>query len=513
MISCVKSDPTQASRAHGRPTPTRTSIWVLAHVVPWLAAATPAAAQTVDEAMAAIEGAQPGAEPGSLGTLTLEQLMDSLNVPGLSLAVIRDFGIHWAKGYGIRDVATGAPVDTETSFQAASISKPVAAMGSHTAVQERYLDLDQDINTILTSWRLDGEGFTDRRPVTPRTLMSHTSGLGDAFGYPGYDPDIILPTAVQTLAGHPLSNTQALFMEREPMTAYEYSGGGVTLQQVALSDALGRPFAEILWADVLGPLGMTRSSFAQPMPLPREENAAAAHNGEGERSGDARWHVYPEQAAAGLWTTPSDLARFMIEVQLSVKGESNVVLDEAHAREMITPVGVGNFAVGFSLQREGAGWYFGHGGSNWGFRGDVVAHVSNGYGLTQMTNGDRGGQLMQEIRSRVERVYSWDSISESVPRGYRPLADRPTIATGASELESYVGEYYRAGDLAVVIRMGDDGLTLSPEGEGVFPLRHIGNRTFRLDGANREVAFELSGPVVTGFVMRSGGSQRAWTRR
>jgi CubicO group peptidase (beta-lactamase class C family) len=462
--------------------------------------------------MAAIEGAQPGAEPGSLGMLTVEELLDSLNVPGLSIAVIRDFEIHWAKGYGVRDVATGAPVDTETIFQAASISKPVAAMGSLKAAQDRYLDLDQDINTILTSWQLDGEGFTDGRPVTPRMLMSHTSGLGDAFGYPGYDPAGPFPTAVQTLDGHALSNTRPLFMEREPMTAFEYSGGGVTLQQVALADARDRPFAEILWADVLGPLGMRHSSFAQPMPLPREENAAAAHDGAGERSGEARWHVYPEQAAAGLWTTASDLARFMIEVQLSVRGESNVVLDRAHAREMITPVGVGDYAVGFSLRREGAGWYFGHGGSNWGFRGDVVAHVSNGYGLTQMTNGDRGGPLLQEIRSRVQRVYGWDTNAQPVPRGYRTIPDRPTEDVPAAMLARYTGGYERTGDLPVVVDLVDGVLRMAPEGQVVFPLRPVGDDTFLLEGANGEVLFESDGVEISGFLLRTGGTQRAWVR-
>ncbi len=479
-------------------------------------APAPGAAQAVTptprEAMAAIEAPQPGAAEGTWAALTIPELLDSLNVPGLSIAVIHDFDIHWAKAYGVRDVATGAPVDTETIFQAASISKPVAAMGSLKAVQDGLFGLDQDINTILASWQLDGEGFTDRLAVTPRMLMSHTSGLGDAFGYPGYDPAGPVPTAVQTLDGHPLSNTRPLFMEREPMTAYEYSGGGVTLQQVALADARGRPFAEVMWADVLAPIGMIRSSYAQPMPVPREDNAAAAHDGAGERRGDARWHVYPEQAAAGLWTTPSDLARFLIEVQLSVRGESNRVLDRSHAREMITPVGVGNFAVGFGLQRNGAGWYFGHGGSNWGFRGDVVAHVSNGYGLTQMTNGDRGGQLMQEIRSRVERVYGWDTNAEPVPRGYRAFADLPTVELDAAQLRRFVGDYERTGDLPIAVDLEDDVLSFAPEGEGPFPLRPVGETTFRLEGANGEVVFEITAGRVTGFLLRNGGTQRAWVR-
>lgn len=365
-----------------------------------------------------IEG--PQAEPGEngLGALTLDALIAELAVPGVSIAVFRDFAIHWTRAYGLADVDAQRRVDTETLFQAASISKPVAAMGTLRAVQDGLFTLDDDINSILTSWTLDDAGFTNDRPVTPRGLTSHTSGLGDGFGFPGYEPDGPIPTAVQVLEGDPLSNVGSVFMERPPMTFFEYSGGGVTVMQQALADARGRPFEEIMRSDVLEPIGMTRSTYVQPLPDSLDVNAARAHDRDGEPMGP-KWHVYPEQAAAGLWTTPTDLALFAIEVQKSVRGESNLVLDRQHAREMITPVGVGAYAVGFSVEQRGEGWYFSHGGSNWGFRANLIAHMAKGYGLAVMTNGDRGSELIAELRRRVERAYEWDSVAGPVARGYR----------------------------------------------------------------------------------------------
>ena len=356
-------------------------------------------------------------ENTSLETLTISELMDEFGVPGVSLAVIHDFQIHWAKGYGAADIETGEVVDTETMFQAASISKPVAAMGVLQAVQTGLFRLDDDINDILESWTLEDEGFTQSRPVTPRTLTSHTSGLGDGFGFPGYDPGQPLPTTVQILEGHELSNVGTVFMEREPLTSYEYSGGGVTIMELALSDVHKRPFVDLMQEEVLDPLEMTRSSYAQPISSKHDTNAARAHNNKGESRGP-KWHVYPEHAAAGLWTTPSDLARFIIEVQRSALGKSNRVLSQSTIQEMLNPVGVGPYAVGFSVSKEGEGWYFSHGGSNWGFRALLLAHKVKGYGLVIMTNADQGSIVLREISRLIQRTHDWDSFASAPERGY-----------------------------------------------------------------------------------------------
>jgi CubicO group peptidase (beta-lactamase class C family) len=350
----------------------------------------------------------------------VQKLMKQFNVPGVSIAIIRDFKIAATYAYGVADVEIGTPVTPETMFQAASISKPVAAMVSLKAVQDGKFSLDQDVNTILTSWKLPGGELTRERPVTPRGLMSHTSGTGDAFGFPGYAVNAPLPSLAQVLDGvQPPSNLRAVRLERAPLTGYEYSGGGVLIQQLALSDAVGKPFADVAAEWVLNPIGMTNSTYQQPLPPAREKQAARAHNRTGERMGDP-WHVYPEQAAAGLWTTPADLARFAIEVQLSLLGKSNRVLSQNTVREMVTPVGVGPFAVGFQVAKQGEGWYFMHGGSNWGFQCDLIAHRSNGYGAVIMTNSESGGALIGQLRTLIQQEYKWDALDAPIPRRYGP---------------------------------------------------------------------------------------------
>ncbi len=454
--------------------------------------------------MARIEAAQPGAGPNELGALTLTQLLERFKVPGVSVAVIHNFEIHWAKGYGTRDVETGAPVDAETMFQAASISKPVAAMGVMKAVQDGLFTLDTDINRILTSWKLDGQGFTTERPVTPRGLTSHTSGLGDGFGFPGYDPAGKVPTVVQILEGQPPSNVRRIFMERAPGTLMEYSGGGVTLMQLALSDARKRPFADVLRDDVLRPIGMVNSTYEQPLPPARDRNAARAHDGEGKSRG-AKWHVYPELAAAGLWTTSSDLARFAIEVQKTAAGMSSRVLSRASVMEMLTPVGVGDFAVGFTIEKLGQGWYFSHGGSNWGFQCLLRAHRSKGYGFAIMTNADRGGALAAELGRRIQRAYEWDAVAEPAPRGYAPPPVRADITLPRDVLAQYVG-VYESPQLTFTVSLEDGLLHMTPSGQSKVRLYAAARDTLfpRVVNATFVMTRDTTGKVA-GLLLRQGG--------
>jgi CubicO group peptidase (beta-lactamase class C family) len=204
-------------------------------------------------------------------------------------------------------------------------------------------------------------------------------------------------------------------LERPPLTGFKYSGGAVTIEQLALTDIIGKPFPQIMRDWVLDPIGMTNSTYEQPLPRAREKQAAHAHNGQGQPKG-APWHIYPEMAAAGLWTTPTDLAKFLIEVQLVLQGKSDRVLKQRTSQEMVTPVGVGPFAVGFTIEKIGEGWYLGHGGSNWGFQSDMIAHRVKGYGAVIMTNADTGGRLAHELRDRIAHAYGWDMFDKPIPR-------------------------------------------------------------------------------------------------
>jgi CubicO group peptidase (beta-lactamase class C family) len=338
---------------------------------------------------------------------TLLQAMQRLHVPGVSIAVIRDFHIEWAKGYGVADDATGAVVDTNTRFQAASISKPVTAMAALRLAQEGRIDLDQDVNTLLHGWKLNQPQGTSWPPVTPRSLFSHTSGAADGFGFPGYAPDATLPTIEQELDGHAPSVLGPVIFNEPPYMASRYSGGGILVMQKALTDLTGQSFESLMQQLVLRRLGMLHSSFNPP-----EGDAAGyarAHDATGKRM-DAPWHIYPEKAAAGLWTTPSDLARFIIEIERGGANRPGKVLRPAFAHQMLAPVGMGDFAVGPRIVRKGDDWYFYHGGSNWGFEAAIIGHLRKGNGLVVMTNAQgSGADMIQEIEARVFAAYHWGS--------------------------------------------------------------------------------------------------------
>ena len=360
--------------------------------------------------IARVEAAQSPNRQG-FDPYTIQEMMKLFHVPGVSIAVVRDFKVQWTKTYGAADVVTDAPVTQETRFQAASISKPVTAFAVLRAVDSGKLSLDEDVNKYLKSWKVPVNEYTEGG-VTLRALLSHTSGTGDGFGFPGYNPSAKLPTLEQVLDGKPPSNVGPVFWERPPFAAQKYSGGGIEIVQVVLQDAYGKPFAEIMQELVLGPVGMANSTYEQPLPATADQSAARAHDKDGKAM-DAKWHVYPEQAAAGLWTTPTDLAKLGIEVQKALR---STLLSRRTALEMVAPTGTGPFAIGFAIEKRGEGWYFVHDGSNWGFRSDLAMHRLKGYGIVVMTNSDSGGQIISEIEARVAAAANWDSLDKPVPR-------------------------------------------------------------------------------------------------
>jgi CubicO group peptidase (beta-lactamase class C family) len=250
--------------------------------------------------------------------MDLLELMKLYNVPGLSVAVIDDYKIVWAKGYGVIETGSSTPVTPKTLFQAGSISKPVAATGALYLVERNKLLLDENVNERLKTWKLPENEFTKKEKVTLRRLMSHTAGL-TIHGFPGYDVNDAMPTLVQIFNGEKPANTAAIRVDIVPGTKEVYSGGGVTIEQQLMMDVSGKAFPVMMRELVLDKIGMTDSSYEQPLPPALAAMTASGTYRDGKVV-HGRWHIYPEMAAAGLWTTPTDLCRFAIEIALSKHG-------------------------------------------------------------------------------------------------------------------------------------------------------------------------------------------------
>lgn len=366
-------------------------------------------AQKLDSAIAArIEHVENGLLPAAAAGAPMQgarlaERMTALKVPGVSIAVINDGVIEWARGYGLADVASGRPVNEHTRFQAASISKPVAAMAAMSLVQAGKLSLDEDVNLSLAAWKLPMNAFSARHKVTLRGLLSHTAGIG-GHGFRGYAADKPLPTLLEVLDGKPPANSDPVRVEALPGSAWKYSGGGYEIVELMLTETAREPFDTFLQHAVLDKIGMRDSAFV--LPAKWESAASRAYLADGSEV-PGKWHRYPEMAAASLWTTPSDLARFVIEIQKSAAGKSNKVLSQKMMKEMLKP-GIEDFGLGFFLgEKTDARDSFYHAGGNAGFRNMMFAYTSAGQGAIVMTNSDNGLELINEVLRAIAREYGW----------------------------------------------------------------------------------------------------------
>ena len=417
---------------------------------------------------------------------SLADRMAELGVPGVSIAVLVDGEIAWARGYGLADVESGRPVTPNTLFQAASISKPVAALAALRLVESGRVELDGDVNAHLTSWQVPGNRFTEQAPVTLRGLLTHRAGL-TVWGFPGYGPDEEVPDGPGVLDGR--GNTDPVRAYKAPGESRRYSGGGYTVMQQLVADVHGKPFVTVMRDEVLDPIGMSRSTYEQPIPPERQDDIATGYRSNGDRV-PGGWHTYPEQAAAGLWTTPSELALYAREMQRAWKGESTRVLGEAVAREMLTP-DEDDWGLGPSISQDGE--RFRHGGSNQGFRCTFAAYIDGDDGVFVMTNSDSGSQLASEVAITVAHAYRWSG----------PLSDEKVpVEVPADVREQYLGTYV-APELGAEFRFEPDerGLTLrqGPRRVALWPLS---DASFFDPDSGREAHFSPDGDEMA---VRVGG--------
>ena len=338
----------------------------------------------------------------------LSKRMTHYKVPGISMALIEGESLAWAKGYGWMEVGSKKRVNVDTIFQAASISKPVTGMVALRLVEAGALDLDKDANEFLRSWKVPESKYTQASPngerpkVTLRGLLSHTAGM-TVYGYPGYRSDAQLPTLLQILDGKPPAPARPVKVGQTPGSDFHYSGGGYLVVQQMIEDVTGRSLAELAKEWIFDKLGMVNSTFDSRLPQALLSQAATAHRRTGEPV-PGKWHIYPEQAAASLWSTPSDLARLVVEVLESYKGESNLVLSAEMTRQMLVPqISLGG--LGFNVIILDKLTRFGHPGWNEGFHSMMLACLESGQGVVWMTNGENGRQLGREVSRGLAEVF------------------------------------------------------------------------------------------------------------
>ncbi|MFX1255414.1 MAG: serine hydrolase domain-containing protein [Promethearchaeota archaeon] len=366
---------------------------------------------------------------------TLEKQMRKHFIPGVSIAVINDYKIDWTEGFGVKEKGKNEIITSETLFQAGSISKPVAALGALRLVQEDKIGLDDDVNDYLKTWKIPKNGDYQPR-VTVRQILSHTAGI-TVHGFPGYPKSVPLASEIEVLNGEGYANTEKIEVDWIPGLSFRYSGGGYTILQHLMADITGQPFPELMNELVLNRLGMTNSTYSQPLPTELWGKEATGHHNVYGNSIPGKWHIYPEMAAAGLWTTPTDLAKFTIEIQLSKLGKSNKIISKSLTEEMLSPQKNSTYGLGFGIEKKEDQVIFQHGGWDEGFVSSLVAYADHGKGIVVMTNKDfMSNILIKEIVDTVAHAYNWSGYVERENYNFIPDSKVEEDIIGKYELES-----------------------------------------------------------------------------
>jgi len=374
--------------------------------------------------------------------MTITERMNYYNVQAVSIAVINNEKLEWAKGYGC---------SSNTLFQAASMSKSFTAIGALILVQQKKLSLDENVNNYLKSWKVPDNKFTKTEKVTLRRLLSHSAGINLQRGFAGYSSDAIIPTTVEILEGKkPLVNSDPIQVIQTPGIEVHYSGGGTTIVQLLIEDVTGEKFDVWMKNNVLIPFGMHASTFSQPLPQEYSNHAICGHKATGKQV-PGKWHVYPEMAPAGLWSTPTEIAHFIIMLFKILHGKQDGPISQELLRDALKiQVHNSNMGLGFKISGSGKNVTFGHGGWNEGFIADFNAWPELGKGLIMMVNNEGAVGLMHEIRNSIADAYD-------IP-GFEPLI-KSTIPLDPSSLAQFTG-VYKQHDHTITINMRNNRLFL-----------------------------------------------------
>jgi CubicO group peptidase (beta-lactamase class C family) len=355
-------------------------------------------------------------------------------VNGLSIAVIDNYKIEWVKEYGWADTAEKRKVTASTLFQAASVGKSIHAAGTMKLVENGRLDPDKDINTYLKRWKFPYDSISKRKKITTLHLLSNSAGLS-VHGFDGYKWDHPLPNIIQILNGEPPSNSPPVRSVLEPGTKFLYSGGGYTISEMMVEDITGSMYADFIEKTVLKPIGMNQTYYHGGLTKEAKKNLATAYRFDGKPIG-CKYHIYPENACgASLWSTPTDLAKFIIELQLSLDGKKNKLLNAETTRMLFTPYVSNFYGLGFFIEKKGDEKYFHHTGLNEGFVSDYYGSMKGGRGVVIMANTDfaSNSDITEEIINSVASIYNWNGF-------YKPVV-KTEVKIQDNVFNQYTGVY------------------------------------------------------------------------
>jgi CubicO group peptidase (beta-lactamase class C family) len=425
---------------------------------------------------------------------TLAERMKFHNTPAVSIAVIRNYKVDWTKAYGFADVESKTPATTRTLFQAASISKSLNSLGALKLVQQKKISLTDDINNYLVTWKFPYDSLSANKTITLANLLSHSAGL-TVHGFPGYEVTDKLPTVYEVLTGTAPANTKAVRSQFAPGTRVQYSGGGTTITQVIIADVSKKPYTQYMYDEVLKPLGMTASFYDQPAPTAKTAMLATGYQANGKPV-NGKYHVYPEQAAAGLWTNPSDLSKYIIETQLAYLGKSSKILDKETTKLRLTPV-LGNEAVlGAFIMSKGNATYFSHGGANEGYRCQYFGDLENGNGIVVMVNSDNG-DILNEVINSVATVYGWKDF-------YKPV-EKKIVNVQPELLKNYIGKYELSPQFAIDITLEGNQLKGQATNQPSFALLPEADNVFFTKLIDAKLEFVITAGVVEKLILHQDG--------
>lgn len=339
--------------------------------------------------------------------VTVEQAMTMHGLQGLSIAVIDDYQVSWSREWGVRSVDNGNEIRADTLFNIASIAKPVTATLVAVLAEKSLIDLDEPVSTYLQRWQLPDNEFTRSKEITLRHLLSHTAGTTQ-HGYEDFYIGDKIPTLVDVLEGSELSATEKLDIDFMPGSQWRYSGGGYVIAQIAVEDHLHQSLAQLAAEHLFRPLNLANTTMLRPDETGFPANTAKAHDENGVVISTGL-PICPQISASGLWTTPTDMALFLIEMQNALRGQETSVIHPAVARLVTTEV-LDGFGLGWALfEPIGNMPSFSHGGANTGTGGRAYATMSGGKGIVLFGNGPNSVRepVLAMIRESVVAAYEW----------------------------------------------------------------------------------------------------------